>query len=536
MMIAEMHDALIKMYTLFDVTLGKFCTQKECAKVFVDLSNVFLIYDEDALCDIYRAMNSPYIHGAMDTESYNFLCRAISYNPTVVSETEKAVCLKKKTAISIKERFFSDPEPTTLGEALSALYLAADSGSTYCMALLAYFQATGTFTRRNVKSATKLTKDLALWNNLAGIMIGLSFIENDDELAMFYPPLQAALSKNMQIDAAQFISDNFDEKYAGKSTSLALALEKAFDLNIEKRDEINPVKLKLIGAVAFDDDAKRKILTSSMKSGEIESLPIDIHGKSRISIDVTTLTDLLKKRNVPGYEKVINNLMLFDEPKVSYRPMLIVCRDVVRLKNIEYALKAAISKNKMSVLDFRNLSNCVFSRSTDNIIISTLERTRDIGSVIFMKNVDEIPKDRAEDFAVMLRKENLENYKLNSPNVTLNISGFLPILFATTRPCSLIYEACDVIEMVKLSLDERTSYLDYLTDHIAKYFSLKTPLILSEGARHTLIGLEPDEMYDILYRCCKINVAQGNDASITEDLIDALTSNDSSSENTFWRR
>ena len=126
-----------------------------------------------------------------------------------------------------------------------------------------------------------------------------------------------------------------------------------------------------------------------------------------------------------------------------------------------------------------------------------LDKLKDACPVLFFKNCQALEDEHAEVLTRFLQVELRRQFPTPYDNVTLDLSGILPILVATSMPHKSICRVCDVVNLKAVSPDEMSQVLTQLLDTKCEMYGLQAldaePCVLDK-----LCGMTPTEASSLL--------------------------------------
>ncbi len=473
-------------YFLADVLFSRFCKRQEMREIYDKYADIFLVKSRAWLDESWEIISSDLFALADNTADFNRLFRLTKQYPECISDAEEYILSQKASAVQIKSDILLTGEDVPFDSILRVLERRADGGDTDCISLLGFLEYHGIFFPQNVERAKKRFKTAALWNHPFSILMGAAYTT---AASFYHKKLCALLHGSSCEEVVRYLQEALPMPPATAPDRVALALEHAFCQGTLQACRLNTDVMKVMCSAVLSENEKYKLVkTAREKESFSPEIPLNASRSTEIVVDLNKLQPASKTREAE-LEQIRTNLSMIDLRASSvYRPLLVICEDELVLDFYRETVKSCFASSALAQVTLSDRDKNIFSHSEENVFLSALDKAHDRNVVLLIDRCELLGEEGALELASYLKGETRKRYKTAStPSVEIDLSGILPILFATERPESSLLECCDVLLAGELSREE---FRAVLTKELDKK---KGDFVLSSLTMETDV---PDFLYD----------------------------------------
>ena len=305
----------------------------------------------------------------------------------------------------------------------------------------------------NAKQADKRLSTAASWNHFFATLMGCQWSSSKN----FYNRKLCALFNSPSSESIlEYLKSTLKIPSDLESDKIALALEYAFCQGAFQSCKVNFDVMKLMSSSVINENAKAKLIKAAKGKDFFSSeIPLNVTKDSEITFDPSKfpITSDVRQAEI---EQICSNLTMIDLRDTSvYKPLLFVCEDELVLDYYRESIKNAFSGSAIAHIFLHEGDKCNLSHSNDNIFISSMDKHGEKNVVLLLDHCETLNPEGGVELSKFLKASNRKHYKTGSaPTVEINLSGVLPILFASALPDQSIVEQCDVILAAELTQSE----------------------------------------------------------------------------------
>ncbi len=450
---AFLRNAFLNHYLFADVLFTAYCTPEEMRYIYDRYAAVFGVHNRIWLDEIWNIISSDLFSLADNAVDFNRLMRLSKQYPDRISDTENYVLSQKVFAIQSKTELLPTQEDASLDTVLGMLVKKASGGHTHCTALLAFLEYHGILVQENRAVAEKRIRIAACWNHILAILMGARY---SDSPAAFHSKLCTLLGASSSKTVRLYLKDELEIPDDTKQDKITLALDYAFCQGVLQPDKAHPDVMRIIGSTVLGENSKYELIRSLKNAESLSlSLPLGVTQDTEIRFNATAFDTSAEERQAET-EHIHANLSMLDlRDTALYKPLLFVCNDEFVLDYYREAIRSAFAGAPVSYVRPQEGDACNLSRSTENLFIAAMQKHGDRNVVVVIDHCEMLSQETRAELVNHLHAASRKHYAIGStPQIEMDLSGVLPILFASEIPDSAVAECCDVIMAAELSLTE----------------------------------------------------------------------------------
>ncbi len=501
---AYLLEPFLAQFYLLEAICGDFMTEKEKQKLFTELAKVFCLSQEPEIKQYYELSKQECFQQITDYAGYERFCRTVEFaersgQQIQVSEADRLVLAQKREAMSIKAGLFRQDKNLTRETIATTLLHMAMQGNVDAMATLAYMEYHGLCVCKDRKNAMKRIRLCAKWNHLFGNLMGISYdTENGQN---YYDTLYTIFQNASQKQIFNHVCKATDHQAGGSKQPVAKILEKAFGLNLVKRNAYDHNFAKVAFSELISAEDKEKILLHKQKDNVavLSEIPFDAKCNRTIAFDANCLKKAPLKRE--GEEKKIKqNLTVATMcPGAVYTPLMLVASDDYVTDMYATLLKQGFGKTPVVELDASLLTAQDFSAGRENVFLRSLSETKSTGTVFFIKHCEALEGENLQSMVKMLDYTYRSKFKLFEPTVSLDLSKLLFVLFAGQQNAATMTfsKCCDTVWTAPVSSSEKHAVIDSVFSARSAAFGCKN-MTMEEGCKAFLTAYGTRQVQQIV--------------------------------------
>ena len=527
--------AFLSNYLFADVLFSRHCSPSELRIIYEKYADVFCVNDQKWLNDMWNIITLDLFSLADNINDFNRLIRLSKQYPEKISVMENYMLAQKTTAIQKKSDVLMSNDSASFDSTLQILESKANSGDTDCSALLGFLEYNGIFVNQNIEQAKRRIFTAASWNHLFAILIGCQYINKQ----VYYPQkLCALLNSPSNKSVWEYLYSSIQIPSNIYPDKISLALGYAFSQDHLQPHKTNNDVMKLMHSTILTEAAKIKILKSAkVKELFACEIPLNVTKKSNIVFDSQSIVALSDVRRAE-VDQICSNLAMIDLRNTSvYKPLLLVCEDKLMLDYYRESIKNAFSACSTAEISLNEEDKCIISHSNDNIFVSSVEKFGDRNVVMLLDHCESLPPEACVELSKLLKASNRKQFKSAGPlPIEIDLSGTLPILFASAIPDSNIAECCDVVITKELTRSEFKNVLEHSLKKKLELFKLNS-LSMDQNVSDFLFDYSSDTVTNLLNKAIGRSRASTKDIHLTVDILQSIIDKhySSKSQNSFWR-
>lgn len=510
-------ESFLSNYFFADVMFSRFLATDGARIIFDRYADISGVKDEKWLNTMWDIISSDLFAKADTSSNFNTLLRLSCLFPDRFSENEQYILSLKSSAMQIKETILPSGDNITLDTTKSTIESKAQGGDTDCLALLAFLKYHGFFFAKDQESALKHIKTGACWNHFFCLLMGAQYDPNPH---FYHEVIVAILSAPSQLETLNYLREGLNISADTKPYKPSVELEKAFHRGAFQRYKLCPDILKMISSSVLTEQTKCSIIKSANgKDMAHPDIPLNISKASELSYDLSKFR-LFSESRSSECDKIIANLSVSDIRASSvYKPLLIVCQDKAAFDLYHIAISDCFKDSPFTILNFAAISDPSFAPCKDNIFISVLDKLQDKNAVVLLEHCEELSEENSASLSKFLSGSFRQNYKLNgSTQISLDLSGVLPIILTSSIPSKEICSKCDVVTASKMYPEEFIGLFEKVIEAKKDTFRLKA-LSVEKDALSLLARYEYETASILLDKAIGRLRADTSDVNVTSDEI-----------------
>lgn len=504
MMIAYLLEPFLTQYYLLDAVCGTFMTEAEETKLFYALANVFCIPESKELKRYYEDSRLAHFSEMKDVATYERLCRTIEFaqqggQDIHLTDSDRIILAQKREAMNIKTELFGQAKNLTKEMVSSTLLTMAMNGNIDAMAMLSYMEYHGICVCKDTHNAIKRMRLCAKWNHLFGNLMGIAYDEENRQA--YFDTLYTVLRNASQKQVFDYICTVRENNGVFEKNPVARIIEKAFGLNVVKRNIYDQGFAKVAFSELISVEDKEKILLNKQKDAivSLSDIPFDVTWEDTIAFD-EHCTDTLPLTRENEIKKILQNIAVARNcPAEAYTPLLIVASDDYVTDMYSKMLKSGFDRAAVIEVDAGTLSGQDFAGGKDNVFLRGLSETKAARTVFMLKHCEELEEEKLDELLKVLDYEYRKKFKLFQPPVSLDLSGLLFVLFAAEHNAGVtkLAACCDTVWTERISTEEKTSVVESVFHSRSRSFGC-AGLEMEEGCTAFLAAYDTRQVQQIV--------------------------------------
>lgn len=501
--------------------IGEFTSEKEINKIFGLLSEIFCVSGADGIDAVSEKLCDRLFSEMNDISSCNRAYRILELSGKSdgegFSSLDKEILSCKREALCRRAALNKLPRHATAADVVTSLENAAEYGDISAISTLAFFKYHGITAGKDRACAKSLIHRGAEWNDVFSLLMGIAF--DTDSRAEYLGILRTSLDGEIKASSLGVIQSVYGFTLPDCRNDNALILAEAF---AKKRIDMNRTDegvLRVLRCRIMTPRAKRALLLAASADSfrEITAFPCNVPAKSELKADISAI-DALSVSGKNGNAEIKENLASVGIRKYSaYKPLNIVCRDAYLLKKYEDAVCKAFSGCQTVKLDGMLLGGDALSYTRDNVFLNALDRTGDAGTVFIIENCDMLDAESLHSLTCFLKGAASGELRFVSPEVYLDFSGILPILFSGEKLSGESGSFFECVTVNPVRPDEKPEIIRELLSEYSVTYGMERVPGIPDSCVERLSGLSLKKIGDILNRVVRSMAAQGVICDVTPD-------------------
>lgn len=476
--ISYLIEPFLTQFFLVDAICQGFIDEEERRTIFNELANVFCVPINEETEEFYKTLNFEEYKRINDYPAYERLCRTVEFaqssgHNVAITEVDRIIMAQKREAMLAKSEIFKQGKNLTRDIIADTLLETSMNGNVDAMATLAYMEYHGICVCKDKKHALKRISLCARWNNLFGNLMGIKY--DAENKGNYYDTLYTILRSSNQKAVFNYICEFTSYNTLCKRKPVARIIEKAFGLNIVKRNTYDQIFAKVAFSQLISDEDKEKLLLNKKDEAivSLSVIPFDVDRTSAFLFDEKAASKMTLNR-----EKELSEIFCSISPAVNnrldlYRTLFVVgSDDYISDMYVDTLKKGFEGKNPVVEIDASMLTMQDFVGAKENFILRGLSETKKTHTVFLVKNCNEMGENELMELVKLLDYDYRRKFKLLEPTVSLNLSDVLIILFASECNDAVCYlsEECDMVWTDKIDADEKKVFIDSVFKTRSKSF------------------------------------------------------------------
>lgn len=461
-------SVFLRQFNLFDALFGEHIESEMYFGCYCDYAAICGVSDGEWLDSVYDSLRSELISGASTLAEFNILARATEFFPDRFPEGVREILTYRKGAMHKKHEILGSRDGQTVEETVAALEYAAGAGDTDCMALLAFMTHRGYLVKKDTERAHGMLCEVAFWNHTFSLLMCLGYCKGE---RIFQSILKTVLLGTSQHEAWDYVAD-YHSLSDVNTDGVAEALEKRFALKLSERDKVNGDMLKVVKSTVITENSKIKLISTLAREIKVDYLPIDIGRRKALKIPTDIVFGRLLERE-DELRAILSGLSLFKlRQSLEYRPLLLVCDDGYVLDSYKEALAASFEGCSVIRVDLAGCSDIRFTPTRENPIVNEMNRQGCADAVVLLENCDALDDRQQRELAKFLRINSRKGECMTVGTISLNLTGILPILTASSKVSAELGDECDAVKLAGVKTDEKKNVIRMMVKEKGELFGL----------------------------------------------------------------
>jgi hypothetical protein len=300
-------------------------------------------------------------------------------------------------------------------------------------------------------------------------------------------------------------------------------MEKAFLTGVVEREKYEVKFAAYIYTDVLRAEDKSKIIANYKKetASIYDDIPTHIDMSDSISADYSVFSSLKLVRD-GEIRKIKRNLVSAHTRRNKfYRPMLIECQDTYVLSMYKKAIMAALSGAPMVKLDASLLTNADLSETKDNIFLRSASDSGKMATVFLIENCHALGEGGAKELSKYIRGDMRAAFRLNYPQVRIDLSPCLFVFFAEGACGEAMEELCDVLRVGAVMPDEKEIAIRNILDYKRICYGLDA-LELDGHVMAELKSKNTEKISDLCEEFAKYAACDPDTRVINKDILDTV--------------
>ncbi|MBR2650746.1 MAG: hypothetical protein IKD45_03720 [Clostridia bacterium] len=446
---------------------------------------------------------------------------ALLGNDLCMSEEDKIILAAKGEALRYKQNIVvngTNFTPDTLAEQLLD---AASKGNIHAISALALMEHYGIGIGENRARAKRNVDKAVKWNDLDAMLLGMEIYPECREYYM--KKLNTLFSADSDSELLAAVSAGRFETAPEETDNNTALMEKAFLTGVVERERYEVKFADYIYTDVLRGEDKSKIIANYKKetASIYDDIPTHIDMSDSISTDYSAFSDLKLVRE-GEIRKIKRNLVSAHTRRHKYyRPMLIECQDTYVLSMYKKAIMAALSGAAMVKLDASLLTNADLSESKDNIFLRSASDSGRMATVFLIENCHALGEAGAKELSKYIRGDMRAAFRLNYPQVRIDLSPCLFVFFAEGACGEAMEELCDVVRASPVMPEEKEAAIENILDYKRICYGLDA-LTLDSEVMEALKSKNTERISELCEEFAKYAACEPDITEINKDILDTV--------------
>lgn len=516
---------LLSEYCLIESLISPFAKAGEKEALWELLSGIFCIGDKAEAAKLFSAACAEPFSDMHTLADYERECRIIEYSaavgtPAVLDDCDRMLLAAKGEALRYRQDMVSFG--TVFGEdaARDELYSAASAGNVRAGTALAILEHFGIGFAENKKRAARLLASALRWNNVEAIFTSLYICpetrpENLGRLALINDGEDGC-------ELVGYISRHYGTAPGAAPEGSAL-MELAFSEGSVRRELYEHKFASYMYTSLLGKADKRRIALSYKKetAAVYDELPIAEDESDALS-PVLSALDSVKLDREGEKRRIRRNLACVHTRRNKfYKPLLIICRDPYVTSMYKNAILSALSSAPAVKIDAALLHSEELANTKENIFFRAVNDTGRATAVVVVENVDELSSAGARELSRYIRGDMRAAFRLGYPQLTLDLSRALPVLFASGEVDESLVSLCDVVRASAVVELEKEAVVKDILDYKRRSYGLAA-LEVTDEVMKTLVAKSSAQVTDLADELAKYVSCEPDGFTVGADTFDTL--------------
>jgi len=495
-------DPFLTQYYLLEAVCENFLSERERARLFRELAAVFCVDGDGELEEYYRLSHEDPYREIRNLPAYERFCRTVEFaqrsgQQVDFSDRDRIILAQKREAMEIKAELFRQARNLTRETVTATLLNAATNGNVNAMTLVSFMEYHGVCFCKDRDNALRRIRHCARWNNLFGNLMGLAY---DEDGQRYIDILGTVLRNASQKRVFDHICRRKGWKNSFRRDPAARLVEDAFGIGVIHRKAYDRTFAKVAFSQMISAEDKGKLLLTKQKDAVamLSDIPFDAASDPVPAFDRNGMKKLPLIREAE-VQKILRNLTVAETcPPQVYAPLMVVAHDDYVANMYADGMKRGFGEDRVVEVDAATLTERDFAGSGEHLLLRGLSETKNARTVFLIRNCEELSAAACDEMEKLLDYGFRKKFKLFQPPVSLDLSGLVFILLASSRTpqVTALSRQCDTLWAERLREEERPRVVDSVFRTRARCFGSKAKL--ETGCREYLAAYEPAKVQQIV--------------------------------------
>ncbi len=517
---------LSKFYLIAALT-AKLISSEQKREIYELLARIYCI-DKEPSAERYWELSERAPYSEMSNLSdYERECRLISYAALMgkdigMTADDRIILAAKGEALRRKQDMLSLGKHYTADALSDGLLAAAGSGNIHALGAVAFLEYYGIAIGFNKKRARKNIEKGIRWNNLDCILLKLA--ERDGSGEECIRKLATVYGYDDDMILTEHIASYYSLNIPSERDKNTALLEKAFMTGAAQRELYDMKVDSLVYTELLTAGDKRRIIENYKRETAplYHDLPTHIDMDAEIKVDYTAL-DGVKLRREGELRKIKRNLAgAVSGDRKRYKPLLLISKDPYVLGMYEKAIKKALKGTPCITLDAGLLTAADLSMTKDNVFLRSVSDAGQMAHAFLIEGVEKLSEGGIRELIKYVRGDMRSAFRLSAPQVTLDLSPLLPILFSASEVPEELAEYCDVVRVAAVAVGEKEASVKDILNSMRKTYGLKE-LNVTEEVMSGLVAKSSVQVSELADEFAKYLCSESGVTTVGMDIMETVS-------------
>lgn len=490
----SIEELFLTEYFMATAVLGAFINNAK--SFFYSLAKLFMLSDEtvEELYKLTRTAEVKNIKSEQDFMQHLRIKKYLQMNelPNPVNAVVEEMINVKGNALMTAANSHLVSEADVAGNTLyGTLTSAAEQGNVHALRLVGILQCEGVFFEKNLSQGIKNLTKAADWNDCVSL---LALMNYDEKGRVFNSSrLYMAVAGTPFEGIYYAVNRKFNTGEPQEIPEVKL-LNKSFKLGVLKRETYEPKYARVLygSALCYNDKARAMAAESKELLSVYADLPLKLAQRNDSDAFGKDLKTALCRAD--EQEKLTRALGNADLRRfASYRP-LCICSDSEYLLNAYADALVKSYGGHIEKIEAGTLSDYDLEPTANNVFVRSINERLDNCFMLFA--VGDVPERAESAVKNFLQSDKRAKFHLNNPNVTLDLSGILPVCFCDGKNLKWIKDYCDVVCLSPIAESETERVIRDLVDSKSRLY--RASVTLNADAVEYLKSCPVDAVDDVI--------------------------------------
>jgi hypothetical protein len=213
-------------------------------------------------------------------------------------------------------------------------------------------------------------------------------------------------------------------------------------------------------------------------------------------------------------EKIVTNLG-YNTQSLAYRPLGVYSDSKYLLQMYAKALQSIKGVN-VERINVSDLVNYDLERTANNVFIRSVDEDRN--NIFLISVVGDIPEQVIENVKGFLITEKRRKFHLSVPNVTMNLSNVLPIVFCDKRNMQALADVCDMVEIADVTQKEMPLLIADIVESKKAEYGI-TQVKWAEDVVDCFCNMRPDDIEKCIDKAIRAEALKFDSVHLDKGLL-----------------